>query len=59
MTRTVHVEFTQDDLTAISALLDAGVKAIGLASVKQAAGLLEKLEAAVVAANNPQLQEAE
>lgn len=59
MTHKVYVEFTQEDLDALSAFLDAGVKSIGLASVKQAAGLLDKLEKAVATANHSKLNEAE
>lgn len=47
----ISVELNQDELNALSALLDAGVKAIGLNAVKPAALLLAKLEAAVAAAN--------
>jgi len=37
--------FTDQELQALAGLLDAGVKAIGLRAVKDAATLLEKLEA--------------
>ncbi len=47
----IHLEFTQDELTALAGLLDAGVKATGLQGVKAAASILTKLEAAVAAAN--------
>lgn len=47
----IKLTLTQDELTALANLLDAGVKASGLASVKTAAALLNKLEAAVAAAN--------
>lgn len=50
---TVTVTLTQDDLNVLSALIDAGVKATGLSSVKAAAALLSKLEAAVAEANSP------
>jgi len=47
----ITIELNQDELNALSLLLDAGVKAIGLNAVKPAALLLAKLEAAVAAAN--------
>ena len=47
----IKFELTQDELTALAGLIDAGVKTLGLASVKQAASLLTKLEAAVAEAN--------
>lgn len=50
---TVTITLTQDDLNVLSALIDAGVKATGLSSVKAAAALLVKLEAAVASANQP------
>ena len=49
----IKLELTQDELTALAGIMDAGVKALGLASVKQAASLLAKLEAAVAEANKP------
>ena len=56
----ITVTFSQDELTALAALLDAGVKATGLQGVKQAAAILTKLEAAVSEANaNPKPQEAD
>jgi hypothetical protein len=48
---TVTITFTQDELTTLAGLLDAGVKAVGLNSVKSAAALLVKLETAVSEAN--------
>lgn len=47
----ITIILKQDELTALAGLMDAGIKATGLASVKQAASLLAKLEAAVAAAN--------
>ena len=47
----IKIELTQDELTALAGLLDAGVKATGLQGVKQAASILTKLEAAVAKAN--------
>lgn len=49
----ISVELNQDELNALSALLDAGVKAIGLNAVKPAALLLAKLETAVAEINKP------
>jgi hypothetical protein len=40
------IEFTDQEIQSLAALMDAGVKAIGLRAVKDAASLLEKLEAA-------------
>lgn len=54
---TVTITLTQDDLTALAALLDAGVKAIGLNSVKSAAALLVKLETAVNETNAAEVKE--
>jgi hypothetical protein len=47
----ITIELTNDELQAFVGLADAGVKATGLASVKSAAALLVKLEAAVAEAN--------
>ena len=46
------IELTQDELTALAGLLDAGVKATGLQGVKHAASILAKLETAVAAKND-------
>ena len=43
------IELTDNELQALAGLLDAGVKAIGLRAVKDAATLLIKLEAATQA----------
>ena len=48
---TVTLTLNNDELQAMVGLVDAGVKAIGLSSVKSAAVLLVKLEAAVAEAN--------
>ena len=50
----INIFLTQDELTALASLLDAGVKATGLQNVKHAASILAKLEAAVASANKPQ-----
>jgi hypothetical protein len=56
----IKIELTQDELSALAGLIDAGVKTLGLASVKQAASLLAKLEQAVAEANKqPTSQETE
>jgi hypothetical protein len=47
----INIAFAEEELTALAGLLDAGVKATGLQSVKMAAILLVKLEAAVAEAN--------
>jgi hypothetical protein len=49
----IKIELTQEELTALAGLLDAGIKATGLNSVKAAASILTKLEDAVKAANEP------
>ena len=53
MEPTVKIELSSTELQALAGLLDAGVKAVGLGSVKSAAALLAKLEAAVEEANKP------
>jgi hypothetical protein len=56
----ITIELTNEELQSLAGLIDAGVKTLGLASVKQAASLLTKLEAAVAEANGkPSEQEAE
>lgn len=42
----ITITFTEQEIQTLAALMDAGVKAIGLRAVKDAASLLEKLEAA-------------
>ena len=44
------IELTDQELQALAGLLDAGVKALGIRAVKDAASILEKLEQAA----NPQ-----
>ena len=56
---TVTFTLNNDELQALAGLLDAGVKAVGLTSVKSAAALLVKLEAAVAEANKSEPQETE
>ena len=56
----ITVTFSQDDLNALAALLDAAVKATGMQGAKAAVPLYAKLEAAVSEANaNPKPQEAD
>lgn len=55
----ITLTFTEQELQAIAGLLDAGVKATGLAGVKTAATLLTKLEEAVAEANKKPTQENE
>jgi len=43
---------TDDELQALAGLLDAGVKALGLRAVKDAATLLAKLDTAAQAKEN-------
>lgn len=40
------ITLTESELQALAGLLDAGVRATGIRAVKEAATLLEKLEAA-------------
>ena len=54
---TVTITLSQDEITALAGLLDAGVKATGLQGVKQAAAILTKLEAAVAEANAAETKE--
>ena len=42
----ITLTLTEHEVQALAGLLDAGVKAVGLRAVKDAATLLEKLEAA-------------
>jgi hypothetical protein len=49
----ITLTLTEQELQALAGLIDAGVKATGLASVKTAASMLAKLEAAVAEANKP------
>lgn len=49
----ITIELTEAELQSLAGLIDAGVKTLGLASVKQAASLLTKLEAAVAEVNAP------
>lgn len=42
----IKIELTDQELQALAGLLDAGVKALGLRAVKDAATLLDKLEEA-------------
>ena len=51
----IKIEFTPKEIEALGALLDAGVRSVGLRSVKEAAALLVKIEAAVE--EKPQLAE--
>ena len=47
------ISFTQEELNALGALLDAAVKATGIQGAKAAVPLYAKLEAAVAQANAP------
>lgn len=47
----VQVSFNQDELTALSQLLDVAIKATGLQGAKAALVIVAKLEAAVAEAN--------
>ena len=51
MEKSIKVEYTQDEINTLVSLMDAGVKATGLPSVKGAAHLFAKLEAAVAEVN--------
>ena len=47
----ITITLTNEELQALAGLIDAGVKATGIQSVKAAAVLIAKLEAAVAEAN--------
>ncbi len=47
----ITLTLSQDEVQALAGLIDAGVKATGIQSVKAAAVLIAKLEAAVAEAN--------
>ena len=55
----ITLTLNNDELQALAGLLDAGVKAVGLTSVKSAAAILTKLEAAVSEANAAEAKETE
>jgi len=58
--KNITINFTLDEVQALAGLIDAGVKATGIQSVKAAAVLIAKLEAAVAEANaKPEPQETE
>ena len=42
----IQIELTEHELQALAGLLDAGVRSTGLRAVRDAAGLLDKIEAA-------------
>ena len=50
----LNVTFTQQDLDALSALLDVAVKASGIQGARAALPIIDKLEKAVAQANAPQ-----
>lgn len=50
----ITLTLSEQELQALAGLIDAGVKATGLASVKVAASVLAKLEAAVEEARKAQ-----
>jgi hypothetical protein len=56
---TVTLTLNNEELQAMVGLIDAGIKATGLSSVKSAAALLVKLEAAVAEANAAEPKETE
>jgi hypothetical protein len=47
------VNFTQEELNSLAALLDMAVKASGIAGARAALPLIDKLEQAVAQANAP------
>jgi hypothetical protein len=47
----VNVTFSQDELSALTALLDLSVKAGGIQAARPAIAIMAKLEAAVAAVN--------
>jgi ElaB/YqjD/DUF883 family membrane-anchored ribosome-binding protein len=55
----ITLKLDQNELQALAALMDAGLKSLGLSAAKTAASLLEKLEQAVAEANAKPEQETE
>ena len=53
----MKIELNQEELNALVALLDVGVKASGLQSVKLATVIVGKLEAASKAASEEEVEE--
>lgn len=49
------ITLTENELQSLAGLLDAGVRATGIRAVKEAATLLEKLEAATATINTEEL----
>jgi len=47
------VNFTQDELNSLAALLDTAVKATGIQGARAALPIIDKLEQAVAEANKP------
>lgn len=54
---TIKIEFTEAEFQALAGLIDAGVRASGLRSVKEAAVILEKLEKAAGPQTQPEKEE--
>jgi len=48
----IKIELSEQELQALVGLLDAGLKTIGLRGAKEAAALVDKLEAAAQAAQS-------
>jgi hypothetical protein len=55
----INLTLDQNEMQALAGLIDAGVKATGIQSVKAAAVLIAKLEQAVAEANAKPEQETE
>lgn len=53
----IKIEFNEHELQALIHLMDAGVKAAGLQSVRNAAALVVKLEQAIRAHNDAQAED--
>jgi hypothetical protein len=49
----ITVNFTQDELNSLAALLDTAVKATGIQGARAALPIIAKLEQAVAEANKP------
>ena len=56
---TIKIEFSDAEFQALAGLIDAGVRASGLRSVKEAAVILEKLEKAAGSQAAPEEEEIE
>ena len=52
----LNISLSNEELQALTKLIDAGVRGLGLDGVKPAAIIIDKLEKAVAQANAPKLE---